>query len=354
MIIFKNDFTVDPKLVSIIPVDIEIDSGEDSPHSEEYFINRIFRSNKLDFKPIGISADSIANIKKIVETETKTISGKLNDVFPNSNLVKNLLPDYNEIERMLSSMSSEECFTTETEPKATIFVTSSESFIIISSERSTVNTLITKLDNDLRKIGDITKDFGLNYIGLAHGNKYADYMLRRIIGGEFYYKKIESKNDFEVKVSKYIASLTDCFFSNIEIHFDSPDETFEYDVVIPFDVNSVIDLEVKDYSSVKDEQHVISESLKSKLILSPVDKATRLGAEVVVVTNGFPAEVFEQLKEFAISRDVILLNEKNYKNELQSLLIDQATKIVSLRERRRLAKTRRSGTRFSTLLHATR
>lgn len=343
MIIFKSDFTIWPKLVSIIPIDIAVDSVEDSAHSEKYFIDRIFRSNKIDFRPIGISAETISNIKKIVETETKIISGKLNDSISNSNSVRALLPDYNEMERMLSTMSSEEIFTTESEPRATIFITSSESFIIISNERETIDILLTKLDNDLQKLSDITKDFGLDYIGLVRGEKYVFYMLKRVISGKFDYKNTKPKNDFESKVVKYVASLTDCFSSNIEIHFDVPEETFEYDVVIPFGEDSVIDIEVKDYTSVKDEQHVVSESLKSKLILNPVDKAKRLNAKLVVITNGFPAEIFEQLNEFAISRDVILLHAKNYKNELQSLLIDQATEIVSQRGRMRVAKARRLG-----------
>jgi len=325
-------------LVSIIPVDIEISSEEDSEHSEEYFLDRIIRTNKTNFRPIGISADTISNIKKIVETESKSISGKLNDIISNSESVRSLLPNSDELERILHSMSSQEIYTTETEPHSTILITSPESFIIISNKRTTANSLISTLHSDLQKIGNITKDFGLNYIGLAHGQKYAEYILKHAAGGISSFKIIPPKNDFEEKVSKYVSTITDCFFSNIDITFDSPRETFEYDILIPFDRTSIIDIEVKDYSQVKEEQHEDSETLKNKLILSPIDKAKRLNAEVIVLTKGFPSQVFQQLKEFAISRGVTLLDENNYKKEIQLLLIEQATQLVSIRERRRMAR----------------
>lgn len=333
-------------MVSIIPVDIEITTTEESrhlgesQHSEEYFIDRIFRNNPENFKSAGISATTIKNIKKLVETETKAISGTLNDTLTNSSSIRALLPDYGEIEIILNSMSSQEVFTTKSEPRATILVTSAESFIIISNERSTIDSLISTLDSDLKKIGDITKDFGLSYIGLVRAEKYADYLFRNSIEGLIDYRKIDSKNDFEVEISNHIASLTDCFCPNIEIFYESPEESFEYDVLIPFAKNCMINIEVKDYTKVKEEQHMDFESLKSKLVLTPVDKATRLAADVVVVTKGFPDKIFEQLKEFAISRDVLLLNENNYKDEIQSLLIDRATNLVIRRERRRQTRSR--------------
>lgn len=87
--------------------------------------------------------------------------------------------------------------------------------------------------------------------------------------------------------------------------------------------------------------------MKSKLILSPIDKATRINAQVVVITKGFPDETLKNMRQFAVSRNVILLTENNYKEELQTLLVKGSTHEIITRARRQLMRTRGQLSRFN-------
>jgi hypothetical protein len=97
--------------------------------------------------------------------------------------------------------------------------------------------------------------------------------------------------------------------------------------------DSIIVIEITDYNSAREEIHENYDTLKSKLILSTVDKAQRLGARVVIIAKGFPPNIFAQMKELAVSRKVTLLSDEEYKKGIEDTILQ--TTINSLRSRMR-------------------
>jgi hypothetical protein len=64
-----------------------------------------------------------------------------------------------------------------------------------------------------------------------------------------------------------------------------------------------------------------NETLKSQIVLSNLDKAKRLNAKVITIAKGLPTESFEQMKELCASRDILLLNENNYKQAVEEYFL---------------------------------
>lgn len=326
----------------IVPVVVYINADENPLHSEKYFLDRLIRTNKTLFSKIGMSSETTENIQKIIEAETKSLSEKLIPIISNSSVVSEILPDDEMLKQAFDRIGYEDIFISNIEPYSMILITSSESFIIVSENKKTIDDLLTSLDADFKELGDITKDFGLKYLGLVRGEMYASYMLKKNFKGMNDYKMISSKNEFEQEVINFISLITDSYLPNIEIFFSFPDESFEYDVLVLLDSKTIIDVEVKDYTQLKLESHQDYDSLKNKLILSPIDKAKKLDAKILVVTKGFPSQTFEQMKEFASSRDVVLLSEHNYKEEIQNILLVHSTNIIKQNSRRRASRFRRT------------
>jgi hypothetical protein len=326
-------------LTSITPCFIQVSITGDSPHGEEYFMNRAIKNDETMFRKVGVTPETINNVNKMIETETKSFSEKLTSIISDSDSVRLLLPNIEELQRSILSFSSHHIFTTKNDPMSLILFIETDSFTIMTKSFAESERLISQLTTDFQKINSITKDFGLEFVSLVYGEKYGSWILSRVADGLKTIKSIPKKNQFEEEVIKFVSSITNCSLSNVEISYETPNEVFEYDVLIPFSTNRVLDVEVKDYSTVKDDIREGSETIKSKLILSTLDKAKRLDAEVIVIAKGFPVETFDKMKEFATSRSVILLNEINYKDELTKILINRVVTSVEP-PRRRLRRVR--------------
>ena len=108
---------------------------------------------------------------------------------------------------------------------------------------------------------------------------------------------------------------------NLEIKFSKPDESFEYDVLLPVTNSLVIDIEVKDHEIVREETHLSFENMKQKIISGPLDKARRIRGVVMVVERGFPKDKLTQLRELGTSRGVVILDEDGYKGEIERLIL---------------------------------
>lgn len=89
-----------------------------------------------------------------------------------------------------------------------------------------------------------------------------------------------------------------------------------------------------DYEKIKDEIQKLKETtkhfkenLKSTILLRTFDKANRLGIESVVILNGFPKDVFSDIREIATSRGIILLDNESI-NDIHSILIGKLSIIA--------------------------
>lgn len=122
-------------------------------------------------------------------------------------------------------------------------------------------------------------DFGLSF-QLYIGEKYSISILKTLVG-QAKHKTNNPKNEFEH------AKITDCGLANKEIIFLNPDETLEYDVLVPVGMNKFLGIEITDYQSAKAKESLTNETLKSQLILNPSDKAKRLKAELISILKAF-------------------------------------------------------------------
>ena len=195
-----------------------------------------------------------------------------------------------------------------------IWQVDANNFYVISKCKEEGEKLIGFIKSEIEKLNTVTADFGLKLTGFLTGSDYQ----KNLLGTLRNIKNIvirESKNELEREIANFCSNFTSSFLPNIEVTFTEPDETFEYDVFIGFNKLTKLIIEVKDYESVK-EQISSAETLKSKIILGIYDKAQRIRAEVIVIVGGFPEHTFKELEKIAISRNVKLLNDVTYKNEL--------------------------------------
>jgi hypothetical protein len=108
---------------------------------------------------------------------------------------------------------------------------------------------------------------------------------------------------------------------NILIKFPRSSETYEYDILIPLEQNKILNVEVTDYSSATEIVKVNNSSLKQELILSTMDKASVIKAKAIVIIKGFESNTFEQMKNIASARNIILLDDKDYLNTIQEIIL---------------------------------
>lgn len=85
------------------------------------------------------------------------------------------------------------------------------------------------------------------------------------------------------------------------------------------------------------------------MILSSLDKAQRLKAQCIIIAKGFPEQTFQQIKDLTSSRNIILLDDVNYKKTLEKIILkkfkdsyfDYRSRVIwriDDRERRSLSK----------------
>jgi len=210
--------------------------------------------------------------------------------------------------------------------KAVIRTISVNSLIVIGKDSGETKEVVDWIKAEIERLQSVTSDFGLSVRDVLIGHEYALDVLRRNASNPEIIEKTP-KNDFEKDVGSKVRQITDGVLSNLELRFKKPSETLEYDLLIPLSDSSIVNIEVKDYETVKEETDRNSESLKSRVILNPIDKARRLGGsivKVVVIARGFTEHTFSQLKEFAESREVALLDGANYQTEIEKTIVQNA------------------------------
>jgi len=258
-----------------------------------------------------------------------------------SNLVSK---DWNE---RIELPSTPDIFVTIDEPKVLIIRIWSNVFLIISKELEKAKKINEMIRLEFERLNKTTKDFGLNLSEYLTGNEYSMSMINRITEKISTITIRPTKNTFEQEVIDMIEKFTNSSIHNIEIQFKEPNESFEYDILLPTSREHVFDIEVTDYETAKGKVYENLDSLKSQLILSTLDKAQRLHAQSIIITKGFPEETFNQMKELASSRNITLLNEHNYVDTLEKII---TTKFLerydefsqtSLRQARRRSAVRR-------------
>ena len=247
-------------MVAVIPVRYKVNDTNMSRNGEEYFFDRVINQNPTIYRKIGISQETIENMTKIIDTEMKGLTGKLSEMLTDPVSLRNLLPDAERLMTLIKSSAKDDLFIYDKEPSSLILKTASNGFLLISKNINAAKTLLTTLDADFQQINNITKDFGLDFRGFAVGEEYAKDTLPIQRANIKSYKLTPSKNAFEDEVLKHVSEITDCQLRNIEIEYDKPQEVFEYDLLIPLSEEIMIDVEVKDYRSLKDMSHEDAES----------------------------------------------------------------------------------------------
>lgn len=279
----------------------------------------MIRENRSAFEVVDIMSQLDSTVKESITSINDELKERFSKIVPSTEMIEKILlqREYH-IARFIFDSDMPNRYYFHKNSASVIWRTGSDSFYVISKTKEDAEKLIEMIKSEFERLNIITKDFGLELTGFLIGPDYQKALLQT-------YKNIqnitygESRNEFEKGVIEFCSSFTTSFLHNTEISFIEPTETCELDIFIGFNEKLKLIIEPTDYESVKEEMPP-TETLKSKIILGTHDKAQRIGAKVIVITRGFPDEIFKELKKIADSRHVTLLNDTNYKNELPSIL----------------------------------
>ena len=327
-------------MVAVIPFKFNVTAETEVPKSSSYFFDSLTENHPEIYTHIGISNDADKKIRQIIMNEREGYEKKLIDVLGSDSLVPKFLPASfvnagNSDTAIFEEEYNEDLFMLNGESPSLLFRRSNNLFTLVSKNIEDANRVMSSLIKFCSEIGKVTKDFGLSFNGISSGKEYAVQMLER-----YGIKKFDSgtpKNDFEAQVMKDVAEITNCLLTNTEISFGS--ENGEYDILIPYDEDATINIEVTDFQQAKDEMDTQKHgNLKSTLILSTSDKSQLVGAATLIVVRGFPEDIFNQMKSIANSRRVALFNENDYRKGLEAVI---GASIINNSLRRRVYRPQR-------------
>jgi len=302
----------------------------------QYFFKKVIAENSEDFETVDIRSEISLLITNAYDSVAENLREKLSSLI--SPEMANILfripskPSANLVRRALRDAPGRLYF--HKKSPTIIIPSSSNVFCVLSNEAKHVHNLVANIKSKFEELNNITRDFGLELLKILTSNDYQSFFLENIDK----VKKIEfgePKNSFEKEVINVCSQITSSFLSNVNVQFEEPSESFEYDVFVSFPPKSIVVIEPTDYTALRKElagQKIVPETLKSKIILAMQDKAQRLKAKSIVVVKGFPSNTFSQLKTIADSRGVILMTEKDYKEKLPSQLCENM--LLSLSPRR--------------------
>lgn len=313
-------------MTAIIPVVWRATQATESTPGSDYFFKSTISDKKNVFQSLGISKETVQNITKMVKTESRGQEDKILEAVQNADLTKNILEQDENFEQDLLLPSFEGVFVTLDEPKGVILRIWKNCFIIIAKDIDTGMKINEKIKVDFDNLNKVTKDFELELTEYLTGKDYAMTMLTK---SDIKFTSVNftiPKNDFEQEILHEVEKLTNCLLNNVEIKFEEPTETFEYDILVPISDNEIVDIEVTDYETAKGKAYENLDTLKSQLILSTLDKSQRLKANCIIIAKGFPENIFNQMKEVATSRNITLLNEVNYKQNLEKIIFENFLK----------------------------
>lgn len=200
---------------------------------------------------------------------------------------------------------------------------------IVSKEKEKVEDLLRKFEHRINEISEIVSDFGLNIKGIYHGNSYVEYVLKKTA---VVLKKGEFKRELEREVYESLSeNITTAILHNLTLGFgytkkSKPFETFEYDIISCLSRDLKLQIEVKDYSTAKNEAKMEDGKLKSKLILEPLDKARLIDAECIIILEGFEDRLFKEYEMFGRARGVTICTKENCLERIRGLIIENLLK----------------------------
>lgn len=191
--------------------------------------------------------------------------------------------------------------------------------ILLTNDMNNVDKICEIIDKRANSLSNITSDLGVVYEGCMHGEDYVQYILSSkaeiIEKGDF-------KNEFEKSVYEDIKiNITNALFNNFTLDFKESSEVYEYDIVTCIGQNRIFQISCKDYSIAKEDAKEDNTNLRNKVIFQPKDKADLISAKCYVVLKGFTKKLLTQFKAYGEPRDVTILDESEYLEEINDTLM---------------------------------
>ncbi len=331
--------------------DVRDESRDDSLHQRgSYnFLRGVIKNNESEFTPVGIDKSTYDKVHELLQTSHSQTMERILSVVKDPELAKSLSPGIDEsVDRLMAhSLRSGRGVhrVYHAYDRALIVQGAGSSFFVIAPESKDAEFVAEKISNEIKKISKVTRDLGVWVDNILVAKEYGQALVRGVANVNNI-KACEPKNDFERVIAQKVDVVASSALPNIEVIFSSPPENFEYDILLPIASNALIDIEVKDFETVKGQIDAGSPSMKSQVILAPLDKARRLGAEPMIVANGFPKSTLAQMRELAESRKIRLLEPDACGPEISRLAL---SKLFSSTREERMSlyaeATRRMGLR---------
>jgi hypothetical protein len=324
-------------MVFVIPVGVAVKrEAEVTPqYTGSYFLRKIIRNNQSKFKSLGFDSGLHDQMRDLYKHKHAEDVKELLEILQEPRLTEEVLTNPERIDEFLPRRPSNRLH--KIDGTGLIIDNDDGTFHIIARNKADAESIASWTISEIEKLGSITKDFNLMLNSVVAGRGFAERLIRQVDNLGMVQR--EPKNDFERQVIESVGEITSATLPNLEIRFQKPDESFEYDVLLPVANGLVIDIEVKDHEIVREEAHLSFETMKQKIISGPLDKARRIGGVAMVVEKGFPKDKLNQLRELGTSRGVTLLDEIGYKGEIERYVLQTLLRRVGV-PRRDLSRLR--------------
>jgi hypothetical protein len=307
-----------------VPSTIEWGSLGDAsrvPDASWYFETTISR---IGFSPLELPAQ----VRKLVSSASKdakiVLAGKMMAAVPDLPLIRSLLSSVT-----VSVASPKGTFIRDEDPFAIVIRSAENAFVALTEKEEDCEKIVGQFKASFKNLSEVTRNFGFRLGRFAAGKNLArdwvkaNPLVRRLT-------EKEPTNDFEREVIGHFRRFSSSFISNVEVVFRKPSESAEYDIILVLSDNRVMFVEVMDYHAVREEirklkeaTKTFKENIKSVVVLHTMDKVARLYAgeniEIAVFLNGFPADVFSQVRQIAESRGLVLLDGEDLEEKVRAL-----------------------------------
>jgi len=291
-------------------------------YDESYFLEKVLKKHKEEYRKVWYSSSAINKAKETLNKDRISIKKDL-AFLGDDQLAEKLLPKPPS-DLMLSLFStdgiSREIYIRTSPPRGIIIKKGKGRIMILGENLKNVKQIIDNLKGEMEDINSVSRDLGLKLERILSSNELVEFRVKNL--DKFVsLKQDKPKNEFEQEMIKILSRITDCYLSNISISFSHPTENFEYDSIVYLGDDLLFDIEFKNYEMVKDELYSAGydATLKNKVITEINDKATRLHAEPLVITKGFPQNTLDTIRDLAQSRNVTLIPFEDQKTEANLL-----------------------------------
>jgi len=292
---------------------------------ESWYFDKVV--SESGFEALDFSHEVKNSILELAKGEKKKIRRQLKNIIIHPSLVSAFLSSIN------VDFFSPKGVYIHKDPFAIVLRIDEDSFIVFSRNKEEGKIVVERFNSRFIELGKTIENFGYLINRFETGKDIVKQWLesKKDI---FAINELKPKTDLEKKLIEIIDQFTDSYISNLEIIFKNPSESFEYDLVLALHEKLALNIEVMDYEKIKDEIQKLKETtkhfkenLKSTILLRTFDKANRLGIESVVILNGFPKDVFSDIREIATSRGIVLLDNESI-NDIHSILIGKLSIIA--------------------------